>query len=136
MKRLIYISTAIDTIQEIDIDDIVATAQRVNEVQSLTGVLLFNGLNFLQLLEGPQSNVENIYNRILTDKRHVSVTTVLVEPAQLRIFSDWRMVARKTPELQSKEKFKKMHVMTDVLDREMPVSVRKVFDNFASLKGI
>ena len=57
MKRLIYISTAIDTIQESDIDDIVATAQRVNEVQSLTGVLLFNGLNFLQLLEGPQSNV-------------------------------------------------------------------------------
>ena len=69
MKRLIYISTAIDTIQESDIDDIVATAQRVNEVQSLTGVLLFNGLNFLQLLEGPQSNVENINNRILTDKR-------------------------------------------------------------------
>ena len=136
MKRLIYISTAIDSIQDSDIDDIVATAHRVNELQSLTGVLLFNGLNFLQLLEGPRSNVDNIYNRILIDKRHVSVTTVLTEPAQMRIFADWRMVARKTPELQSKEKFKKMRVMSDVLDREMPVSVRKVFDNFASLKGI
>jgi len=136
MKRLIYISTAIDSIQNSDIDDIVATAERVNEMQSITGVLMFNGLNFLQLLEGPRSNVENIFNRILTDRRHVSVTTVLSEAAQMRIFPDWQMAARRTPALDGDHEFKNLRVMTDVMERQMPNSVRKVLDNFTSLRGI
>ena len=136
MYRLIYISTASDALTAADIDDIVETAVRNNEPQNLTGVLVYNGLNFLQVLEGSRAHVENVYNRILLDTRHVSVTTVLAEAVEIRIFSSWHMAGRKTMALAGHRDYDKMNDVQDVLDRQMPGRVRQILENFTSLKGI
>ncbi len=136
MYRLIYISTASDALTAADIDDIVETAIRNNEPRNITGVLVYNGLNFLQVLEGTRADVENIYNRILLDTRHVSVTTVLTETAEIRIFSGWHMAGRKTMALAGHRDYDKMNDVHDVLDRQIPGHVRQVLENFTSLKGI
>lgn len=136
MYRLIYISTASDALTAADIDEIVDTAARNNEPRKVTGVLVYNGLNFLQVLEGTRAHVENIYNRILLDTRHVSVTTVLAEAAEIRIFSGWHMAGRKTRALAGHPEYNKMNDVHDVLDRQMPSRVRQILENFTSLKGI
>jgi len=54
-------------------DDILAlleTAQRNNARDQLTGALIYNGQNFMQLLEGPIEKVEACLAAIRADRRH------------------------------------------------------------------
>ena len=100
------------------------------------GVLIYNGLNFLQVLEGTRLNVEEVFNRIVQDPRHISVTTVLAESAELRMFAGWSMAGRKTSALAGRHEYEKIGETQDVLARQMPARVRQILENFCSLKGI
>ncbi len=91
MKRLAYISAASPDLELADMEAILDSAIRRNGERDVTGVLLFNGLNFLQILEGDASTVADIYSRIIADKRHSGVVTILDEPADKRIFPNWSM---------------------------------------------
>jgi Sensors of blue-light using FAD len=136
MYRLIYISTASEALMAEDVDAIVETSIRNNEPRNITGVLIFNGLNFLQVLEGSQASVNHIYKLIQLDTRHISVTTLLSETAELRMFSGWSMAGRKTKELAGRHEYDEMNDVRDVMDRQMPSRVRTILNNFTSLKGL
>ena len=43
------------------------------------------------MLEGPQDAVEATYARIRRDDRHLAITPLLSEPAEVRLFPDWAM---------------------------------------------
>ena len=58
MRSIIYVSVADPLITPDDIADILGTARRNNARDALTGALIFNGHNFMQLLEGPGDKVE------------------------------------------------------------------------------
>ncbi len=135
MYRLIYVSSAADTLTADDLQAIVATAQRNNAAREITGVLLFNGLNFLQVLEGPRRQVEQLYTQITMDRRHVSVGKVLDEAMEERLFSKWPM-AHRLEETKHLPGAVASADLSDVLDREMPANVKRVINNFVSLKGL
>ena len=135
MHRLVYVSTAIDSLTTADVDDIVSTAQRFNATRDITGVLLFNGLNFMQVLEGSHSDVDDVYSRIIVDPRHVSVVTVLQEPAETRIFEDWSMMHRNT-RASARRQAREADDLSDILSREMPTHVHSLLANFDTLKGV
>ena len=136
MYRLIYISTASDALTAADVESIVDVSIRNNAPRNITGVLIYNGLNFLQVLEGTRLNVEEVFNRIVQDSRHLSVTTVLAESAELRIFAGWSMAGRRTLALAGRHEYEKIIDAQDVLARQMPTRVRQILENFSSLKGI
>ncbi len=91
MKRLAYISAASPDVELADLEAILTSAVHRNGEMDVTGVLLFNGLNFLQILEGSPSQVAQIYSLIIADKRHSGVVTILDEEADERIFPNWSM---------------------------------------------
>lgn len=91
MKRLAYISAASTDLELADLEAILDSAVRRNTEASITGVLLYNGMNFLQILEGAPSDVAQIYSAIIADRRHSGVVTILDEPADERIFPEWSM---------------------------------------------
>ena len=132
MYRLIYISTASDALTSADVDAIVDASIRNNAPRNITGVLIYNGLNFLQVLEGTRLNVEEVFNRIVQDPRHISVTTVLAESAELRMFAGWSMAGRKTSALAGRHEYEKIGETQDVLARQMPARVRQILENFCS----
>ena len=78
--RLIYFSTARLGLGSADLEDILSRAVAHNLAHGVTGVLLFNGRNFLQVLEGPRQLVEQLYERITGDPRHTGVTLIKTEP--------------------------------------------------------
>lgn len=88
MYRLAYVSTAHENITSIDLQDILEAAIRNNSEQDVTGTLLFNGANFLQILEGPEEKVEKTYERICSDNRHRHVVTIYREGGTRRSFSE------------------------------------------------
>ena len=91
LRRLVYVSTAALSLDQPDIDAILAQARRFNAANAVTGLLLYNGRNFIQALEGAPETVTTLYARICADARHSGVVTVRDEPIADRDFPDWAM---------------------------------------------
>lgn len=95
-SRLVYVSTAHPDLMLADIDAIVETAHARNTAEDITGLLVFNGFNFMQLLEGPAANVERVFASICKDARHSGVVRVLSTKAEARVFGKWAMAYART----------------------------------------
>ncbi len=91
MIRLTYISTA-----RADLDDaasaaLLATSQRNNRRVGLTGLLLFDGVRFLQALEGEESALLATFARIKADPRHRACVELGRADVDARGFGEWDM---------------------------------------------
>jgi hypothetical protein len=89
--QLIYASQASPDFQEHEIPDLLKLIRPANAKYAITGILLYIGTSFVQVLEGATSQVDAVYARILRDKRHGNVTQLVREPIQERSFGDWTM---------------------------------------------
>ncbi len=89
--QLLYTSTAQSDSSKAELDSILEAAQRNNAKANVTGFLIFDGVNFIQLLEGAERDVRRIYQTILEDKRHTSVEPLLQESKAARSLSNWAM---------------------------------------------
>lgn len=71
---------------------IVKTARHFNTTQGITGILVFDGQQFCQYLEGPQPALQALVNRIAADPRHTAFT-ILYQGSTLtqRRFHHWSM---------------------------------------------
>lgn len=96
ISRLVYVSTAHPDLMLTDIDAIVDTARARNEAEGITGLLIFNGFNFMQLLEGPPESVERVFASICKDTRHSGVVRILSASAGDRVFGGWTMAYART----------------------------------------
>ncbi len=70
---------------------LVSKSQQKNENSQVTGVLLFDGTHFLQVLEGPLESVNWLYSIICNDPRHDSVVELMRDYAPRRRFNNLGM---------------------------------------------
>lgn len=90
--KLVYISTATGELLAEELYDIIKVSNINNSKHDITGVLLFKGGMFLQVLEGPKDYVVDLYyNTIVNDKRHRDPTVVIEGYDNKRTFPDWHM---------------------------------------------
>jgi hypothetical protein len=90
IEQLLYISTVSST-EAVDLDTILATSRRNNRANGVTGLLMYNGKRFLQVLEGPAEAVEATFNRIRRDSRHRGAVLLARRTIEQREFGDWSM---------------------------------------------
>ena len=89
--HLIYASQA-KGISLSDLQNLLAKAKPFNEQNSITGALIYGKGSFLQVLEGPSTQVNHCYHqRIVGDKRHHNLCLLCVESVDNRLFSEWSM---------------------------------------------
>lgn len=62
-----------------------------NRRLDITGLLLYGGGHFMQLLEGEREVIEDLFERICSDPRHHDVHRLLTFPVENRLFDDWSM---------------------------------------------
>jgi len=74
MIQITYVSTLKPGAPATTFDDVARAAERHNRRNGLSGLLLFDGGQFLQVLEGPDTRVLETLDRILADHRHCEVT--------------------------------------------------------------
>ena len=86
LTTLIYRSRLCDSVPFRDVETMISAANLRNEHESVTGILLFNGLHFFQLLEGPEHSVKTIYQQICKDVRHFNVVELMCDYAPARRF--------------------------------------------------
>ncbi len=97
MLSIIYVSTAVPPFGVDDLTMLVAEAAARNFEHKITGLLAFNGINFMQLLEGPEDAVESRLARIVVDPRHSGVVIVRRRFITRRECENWSMTGRVLP---------------------------------------
>lgn len=115
LHALVYFSQAISGLTIDQIDDLTQDAAEHNHLAGVTGILLTDGIHFLQYIEGPEDGLALTYSRILNARSHTEIVElgrsrggqrrfpyrsmrwIPVDEPELRIAvrSDWRGLAQR-----------------------------------------
>ncbi len=88
LTTIIYRSHISDDFPVRTLPEMVDHASEINTAHDVTGILLFNGTHFFQLLEGPEAGVQAVYQRICADRRHHNVVELMRDYAPSRRFGN------------------------------------------------
>jgi len=91
MFHLVYVSSAVEPFGRAELVEMLVKSRDKNKRLGITGMLLYQGGNFIQLLEGEEAAVRELFASIRQDPRHRGVIVVLDEPAGESLFGDWSM---------------------------------------------
>ena len=91
LKTVTYTSLARLDLTSRELVNIHQTAKRLNALDGITGLLLFNGSRFLQIIEGSESAIDALLERLRRDDRHSAVEQRDVRFVDCRAFADWSM---------------------------------------------
>ena len=89
--QVLYRSRATGPLSEAALQDLLEAARRFNVEHRISGMLLYSGGYFVQVLEGPEEAVWDLYASIQQDARHTQVVTVNTGPIAERHFAGWSM---------------------------------------------
>lgn len=96
LYSLVYRSRAQSELTDAALGALLQKARLHNQQAYLSGILLYCEKQFLQVLEGTEPQLSNLYARIQADPRHRHVRTLAYGPIRTRAFPDWRMAFMKT----------------------------------------
>ncbi|RPD44882.1 BLUF domain-containing protein [Hymenobacter sediminis] len=91
LHHLIYQSSAVTPLASPELGRLLEQSRRNNQLAGITGVLLYDGSRFMQVLEGPEEAVHAIFSRIEVDCRHTGVQVLADGPSTHRQFPGWSM---------------------------------------------
>ena len=94
LTQLVYASSAVRPLDEGALADILRVSRQNNAAAGLTGALLYNGGNVMQVLEGETERVNETFERIEADARHRGVIVLLRSEVEERAFPEWAMGCR------------------------------------------
>lgn len=86
-----------------DIEEIIKIAKKFNGKNKITGCLLYYKRRFIQILEGEEAVIEDLYAKIKQDKKHFNVNLLYTNEISERIFPQWSMVFKELDNNQLKK---------------------------------
>lgn len=91
LAHVIYISAASYPMSRSQLGDLLTVSRQRNYRLRLTGLLLYSHQRFIQVLEGPENAVREVFKSIEQDNRHRHIDILRFEQKIARHFPDWRM---------------------------------------------
>ncbi len=88
---LVYVSLATHPMTHDELRSLLQEIRKKNQIKNITGMLLHRDSFFLQAIEGEDTEVEILFEKIKHDPRHHSILKVYKNPITERTFSDWSM---------------------------------------------
>jgi len=134
MRQILYISTARKHLTPNDVGDILRSSHRNNTLSGVTGLLFYDGVRFMQVLEGPSEKIEETFSRIRADKRHYALVILHDIPMAERQFRQMTMASyvwdsNEGPASVSHDKVDRL--VADVEDQNLKYQ----FKSFAQIRG-
>ena len=111
------------------IDQLLERSKQNNASRGITGAMIYANGYFMQLIEGPQIAVDELYSAIEADPRHEVLSLLHNQEIKDRHFSDWAMEYRDSDDLgeralmtihaakQDNERFPVIHFLECFNDR-------------------
>jgi len=93
--EIIYSSVATKKFSEAELTDLLGISKLKNEQLGLTGMLVYGGGTFVQLIEGGMDEARELYQYVFLDPRHTRVELSHQQRIYERSFSGWSMVFKK-----------------------------------------
>lgn len=91
LHELVYTSRAGASITRDRLEEILEVSRTNNEKNDITGLLVFDGSTFCQVLEGEKSVIDETYERIKQDNRHIDSYLLHTGEINQRNFQNWSM---------------------------------------------
>ncbi len=100
MWQLLYRSEHAYEMGGADLVKLLFDARVFNREHHISGLLLYHSGKFMQLLEGGQQEVQQLFfHKIAEDARHRNVAIEVNAPADHRLFPEWHMGYAEAPEM-------------------------------------
>jgi hypothetical protein len=97
MYHLVYISQAKENMTLTTLVVLLMQARALNERHQVTGALVYGDGQFMQVIEGEEAIVKDLYARLAKDARHYNVRTLAEGPLLTRSFAQWSMAFGEVP---------------------------------------
>lgn len=97
LKYITYVSQTQRPMSQDELASLLKHSRARNYQDEITGCLVyrynddFDRGNFLQVLEGPEAAIDDVWKRISSDSRHHTIVTIDEGRTQGRMFSSWSM---------------------------------------------
>ena len=91
LRRLAWSSVPSPSFSVARLNEIIAPARRNNERNHISGMLLFTGANFLEILEGGEFDLRDLWLRLERDRRHCDLLRIGDDLCGERWFPEWRI---------------------------------------------
>lgn len=91
MKCVLYISKALKSFHTDDLTQLSETSTINNQKKGITGYLYFENNCFLQYMEGDETIINEMVDKISHDKRHELLSLIEKQDLNERRFPDWGM---------------------------------------------
>jgi len=95
-----------------ELRDLLQESRLNNERDGITGMLLYKGGTFIQVIEGPDEAIADLYARVRKDPRHTRIIKLLEGTTEERMFPNWSMGFRNADKLSEEDR----PVVTSFLD--------------------
>ena len=89
LYTLCYVSSSNDNLSAKDLEHLFKVNKRNNTDLDVSGILIYNNGNFLQILEGDEKKVKSLFKKIQGDSRHNNLITLINNSIDERIFHDY-----------------------------------------------
>ena len=99
ISQLVYKSSATVPFLPDELAQILAVSRQNNARDEVTGALLYSDGKVLQAIEGPETALDDTFERVRADPRHKGVVMLYRGTAEERSFPDWTMGLRTAEEL-------------------------------------
>ena len=103
LVSIIYASSANHLFTRTELLDLLKVSRENNEKADITGMLLYKDGNFIQAIEGHESVVNRLYQKIIKDPRHSNIVLLGNQPIPERQFLNWSMGFRNINDLSTKD---------------------------------
>ncbi|MEY4510140.1 MAG: hypothetical protein RLZZ450_2262 [Pseudomonadota bacterium] len=91
MFEMVYTISTKVLLDPLQLGDILASSRRNNPALGVSGILLYHQGSFMQLLEGEEPTVRELYTRIALDPRHHRIASLRERHIETRSFGSWSM---------------------------------------------
>jgi hypothetical protein len=103
MIQVMYVSAAVRPFAEAELVELLRVSRENNGRADITGLLAYQGGNFIQAIEGPEEPVIALHAKIQQDSRHHNMFTLLQRPITERQFEQWSMAFQNVDNLSPED---------------------------------
>lgn len=121
LRSLTYVSRTTDRMSESEFTQLALDAARLNALDGITGLLVYNGQRFCQTVEGSTMALESLLMRLRADPRHHALDVIEDELIPVRRFRSWDMQFIALPS----DREAALQVARERLDSEVDVAARQ-----------
>ncbi len=90
LTTICYISSADKKLGQNELNQLFNNAKINNSKFDISGILIHQDGNFLQILEGENEKIDEVYQRIKLDNRHSNILQIINHPITSSIFEGYQ----------------------------------------------